>query len=192
MSKTSKALELAIDAMQTCDLETETWSVVGIALAIHACKEALADINNKTEYLQELSYQAGFKAGREFEISVINEKIKNALLEAIEALNDANLKSMSGNEYNCTIESCKAALEEQSLTRDWKETILERINKDDEFKEALAEQLSGNSEPLQQVTFVPLSGDEIKIIWDSTEYKYYEHRFYKFARAIEKAHKIGE
>ena len=35
------ALKMAIGAMQTCDLETETWSVVDIALAIHACKEAL-------------------------------------------------------------------------------------------------------------------------------------------------------
>lgn len=55
------------------------------------------------------------------------------------------------------IEACKAALAEQSLTRDWKETILERINKDDEFKEALAKQLSGNSEQL--------SDDESHEIW---------------------------
>lgn len=35
------ALKMAIEAMRTCDLETETWSVVDIALATHACKEAL-------------------------------------------------------------------------------------------------------------------------------------------------------
>ncbi len=41
MNEKDEALKIAIEAMQTCDLGTETWSVVDIALAINACKEAL-------------------------------------------------------------------------------------------------------------------------------------------------------
>ena len=36
-----EALRMAIEAMRTCDLETETWSPIDIAIAIQACKEAL-------------------------------------------------------------------------------------------------------------------------------------------------------
>lgn len=43
MNKTQEALKLAIEAMQTCDLETGTWSYVDVALAIEACKAALAE-----------------------------------------------------------------------------------------------------------------------------------------------------
>lgn len=74
----------------------------------------------------------------------------------------------------------------QPLTRDWKETIAERVNKDAEFKEALAEQLSGNSEPL--------SDDEIHNIADHS-FQFARGMFdeiFAFARAIERAHGIGE
>ena len=88
------------------------------------------------------------------------------------------------------IEACKEALAEQSLTRDWKETILERINKDDEFKEVLAKQLSGNSEPLSDDEICDLytkSMDDIKGVNSgcSTQQHY-------FARLLERAHGIGE
>ena len=63
-----------------------------------------------------------------------------ALKLAIEALKDANYVvfqewSING-EYDEAIKACKEALEDP-LTRDWKNTIDERIARDSEFKEAL-------------------------------------------------------
>jgi len=57
-----------------------------------------------------------------------------ALKMAIEALK--NTKFPVGDKRNEAINACKEALE-QPLTRDWKDTIDERIARDSEFKEAL-------------------------------------------------------
>jgi len=57
-----------------------------------------------------------------------------ALKIAIEALK--NTKFPVGDKRNEAINACKEALE-QPLTRDWKDTIDERIARDSEFKEAL-------------------------------------------------------
>jgi len=57
-----------------------------------------------------------------------------ALKMAIEALD--TLMMEKGSIYQKALEACKEALE-HPLTRDWKETIDERIAKDDEFKRAL-------------------------------------------------------
>jgi hypothetical protein len=52
-------------------------------------------------------------------------------------LNERHPRKDNGNGYfDEEIQACKEALE-QPLTRDWKETIDERIAKDDEFKRAL-------------------------------------------------------
>ena len=74
---------------------------------------------------------------------------------------------------------------EEALTRDWKETILERINKDDEFKEALAKQLSGNSEPLSDDVIEEIGCNFADFGGDISDWV-------GFARAIERAHGIGE
>ncbi len=65
-----------------------------------------------------------------------------ALKMAIEAMEDAYSNStyweaaMSQEEFLKRLHACKEALK-QPLTRDWKETIDERIAKDDAFKQAL-------------------------------------------------------
>ena len=114
-------------------------------------------------------------------------KTKEALEMAIEITLDIKRgAAIAPTQWDVLINACKEALAEQSLTRDWKETILERINKDDEFKEALAEQLSGNSEPLSE--------DEIHNIADHS-FQFACGMFdeiFAFARAIERAHGIGE
>jgi hypothetical protein len=57
MNKVQEALKAAIEAMNTCDLETGSWSVVDIALATHACKSALSEIE-KCEPVSYLKFIA--------------------------------------------------------------------------------------------------------------------------------------
>jgi hypothetical protein len=102
------------------------------------------------------------------------------------------------------VQACKEALE-QPLTRDWKETIDERIAKDDGFKQALTQPAQ---EPVKQKVkvlyekngiqtceilptplwqgnkeFVGLSDDEIAVIIGNGAF--YELGDLEFARAIE-------
>jgi hypothetical protein len=77
----------------------------------------------------------------------MNKQIE-ALKMAIEALDNACMKIekwTKGGKWNAgkdALNACKEALvesEENNLTRDWKNTIDERIAKDNDFSKALAE-----------------------------------------------------
>jgi len=61
-----------------------------------------------------------------------------ALKMAIEVL-DLDVDCVSESKWINAFNACKEALE-QPLTRDWKETIDERIARDSEFKEALKQE----------------------------------------------------
>lgn len=69
MMTKDEALKMAIDAMRTCDYETETWSVVDIALAINACKEAL---EQKTVLERDYNFMRDLAIGTE---DILNEML---------------------------------------------------------------------------------------------------------------------
>jgi hypothetical protein len=97
-------------------------------------------------------------------------KKDEALKMAIEALEDSLTRQ------DVAINACKEALE-QPFTRDWKETIDERIARDSEFKEAL-----------EQPAWQGLTDDEIIDMYFQANIYPQPHEFIiDFIRAIEQS-----
>ena len=80
-----------------------------------------------------------------------------------------------------TIWACKQALKSQeSLTRDWIGTALERADKDEAYRKGLIAEFAQ-----------PLSDDEIKRMYGGLKVWEANQIIVAFARAIEQAHGIG-
>ena len=102
----------------------------------------------------------------------MNKKTEEALRMAIEHIENNGTTT----ERKIVINACKAALEQPS-TKDWIGTALERADKDEAFRNGLIGEIAK-----------PLSDDEIRnCLYGECK----TQDFLQFARAIEKAHGIG-
>lgn len=99
-----------------------------------------------------------------------------ALKMAIEALD--TLMMEKGSIYQQALQACKHALE-QPLTRDWKETIDERIAKDDAFKQALEQPAQEPVALVIEDKLADWSKPYVAVKWNKVDFeigtKFYTH-----------------